>query len=43
MVIGEETQEPVLHETLADRYERAGSYELRPGVMLVLYVRKDLI
>lgn len=42
MVIGEDTQEAELQQTLGDKYERAGSYELRPGVTLVAYIRKDL-
>jgi uncharacterized protein (TIGR03663 family) len=42
MVIGEDTQEPQLQAMLGDRYDRAGTYELRPGATLVLYVRKDL-
>jgi len=40
MIIGEDSQEAELRQTLGDKYERAGSYELRPGAMLVVYVRK---
>jgi predicted membrane-bound mannosyltransferase len=40
VVIAEDSQEAELQQTLGDKYERAGSYELRPGVMLVVYVRK---
>jgi len=42
MVIGEDTQETELQQTLGDKYERIGSYELRPGVTLIAYVRRDL-
>jgi uncharacterized protein (TIGR03663 family) len=42
VVIGEDSQEPQLQQVLGDRYERVGTYELRPGATLVLYVRRDL-
>jgi len=42
MVIGEDTQQFELQRVLGDRFEQVGTYELRPGAMLVLYVRKDL-
>ncbi len=49
VVIGSEAQEHELQSTLGDRYRRVnsglnanGSYTLRPGVNLVLYVRGDL-
>jgi len=42
MVIGEDTQEAELQQTLGDKYQRVGSYELRPGVTLIAYVRRDL-
>jgi uncharacterized protein (TIGR03663 family) len=42
MVIGEDTQERELQQVLGGRYDRVGTYELRPGATLVLYVRKDL-
>lgn len=42
MVIGQDTQEFELQRVLGDKYERVGTYELRPGAVLVLYVRKDL-
>jgi uncharacterized protein (TIGR03663 family) len=40
VIIGEDSQEAELQRTLGDKYERAGSYELRPGAMLVVYVKK---
>lgn len=49
VVIGSEAQEYELQSTLGDRYHRVnsglnpnGTYTLRPGVNLVLYVRRDL-
>jgi len=41
IVIGEEKQEPELRQLLGDKYQRIGSYALRPGVDLVLFVRRD--
>ena len=42
LVIASEDQQQVLDIMLGDRYARTGSYRLRPGVRLVLYVRTDL-
>ncbi len=42
MVIGESSQEAELQSVLGNRYTRVGSYDLRPGVVLVLYSRSDL-
>jgi uncharacterized protein (TIGR03663 family) len=42
LVIASEEQQPALAASLGGRYEQAGSYRLRPGVQLVLYVRRDL-
>jgi hypothetical protein len=41
--IGSQRQDEALRVQLADRYVRLGSYSLRPGVDLVLYVRRDLV
>jgi uncharacterized protein (TIGR03663 family) len=43
MVIGSEAQEPELQSTLGDQYKKIGPYALRPGVVLVLYVRRDMV
>jgi predicted membrane-bound mannosyltransferase len=40
--IGSEKQDEALRAQLGDGYVRIGSYSLRPGVDLVLYVRRDL-
>ncbi len=42
LVIGEDTQEVELQQKLGDKYERIGTYVLRPGAVLVVYVRRDL-
>jgi uncharacterized protein (TIGR03663 family) len=42
LVIAEEPDEAQVASQLGERYRRIGSYRLRPGVTLVLYVRKDL-
>lgn len=42
VVIGSKAQERELQATLGDRYRQLNSYALRPGVELVLYVRRDL-
>ena len=42
LVIASEQQQDTLDRSLGTRYERVGSYRLRPGVRLVLYVRRDL-
>jgi hypothetical protein len=41
VVIGSVDQQRTLDALLGDRYERRGQYRLRPGVRLVLYVRRD--
>lgn len=43
IVIGSEEQEPELQPELGDQYKKVGSYLLRPGVVLVLYVRHNII
>ena len=40
--IGSQRQDDALRAQLGDSYVRLGSYALRPGVDLVLYVRRDL-
>lgn len=42
LIIGREEQAAQLQPVLGDRYRKAGSYVLRPGVVLVLYARNDL-
>lgn len=42
IVIGSQRQDDALRAQLGDNYVRLGSYTLRPGVDLVLYVRRDL-
>lgn len=42
MILANVNQEAELAPTIADRYDRVGMYRLRPGVDLVLYVRKDV-
>ncbi|MFZ3213741.1 MAG: hypothetical protein WA188_19720 [Terriglobales bacterium] len=42
VVIAEESQQAELEPILGDRYDRVGSYNLRPGVVLVLFVRRDV-
>jgi len=42
LVIINASQEQEMLELLGSRYTRINSYPLRPGVMLVLYVRNDL-
>ncbi|HJQ69027.1 MAG TPA: flippase activity-associated protein Agl23 [Blastocatellia bacterium] len=41
IVIGSEDQESELRAALGDRYERIGSYVLRPGYNLILYALRD--
>jgi uncharacterized protein (TIGR03663 family) len=41
VVIGSVDQQRALDALLGDRYERGGQFRLRPGVRLVLYVRRD--
>jgi uncharacterized protein (TIGR03663 family) len=43
LVIGSEAQEIELQSVLGNRYQRIDFYTLRPGVTLVLYVRRDLM
>jgi uncharacterized protein (TIGR03663 family) len=42
IVIAADTEELVIASTIGNNYRRVGSYRLRPGITLVLYVRKDL-
>jgi uncharacterized protein (TIGR03663 family) len=42
LVIASDDQQATLDGLLGERYERTGPYALRPGVQLVLYVRRDL-
>jgi predicted membrane-bound mannosyltransferase len=42
IVVGSEAQQQQLEEDLGEGYVRAGSYTLRPGVVLLLYTRRDL-
>ncbi len=42
MVVANVNQEAELAPALADSYERVGTYNLRPGVDLVLFTRRDL-
>ena len=42
IVIASEEQQVVLGAMLGASYEAIGTYQLRPGVRLVLYVRRDL-
>jgi uncharacterized protein (TIGR03663 family) len=42
MVIGSAVQESELSQSLGDRYRLVDRYPLRPGVMLSLFVRRDL-
>jgi uncharacterized protein (TIGR03663 family) len=41
IIVANATQEAELAPTIGGRYERRGTYRLRPGVDLVLYVRSD--
>ena len=43
IVITSETQESQAQSLLGSNYQRINSYALRPGVNLVLYVRRDLM
>jgi uncharacterized protein (TIGR03663 family) len=43
IVIGQSDQETELRNTLGDGYQRVGFYDLRPGVVLVLYARRNLV
>jgi uncharacterized protein (TIGR03663 family) len=43
IVIGQDDQEQELRTVLGDGYQKIGAYDLRPGVVLVLYARRDLV
>jgi uncharacterized protein (TIGR03663 family) len=43
IVVGSESQQQELEQLLGDEYDRAGQYSLRPGVVLVLYTRKNSV
>ena len=43
LVIGSSAQRSELQAALGNRYRQINSYTLRPGVDLVLYVRRDLV
>jgi uncharacterized protein (TIGR03663 family) len=43
IVIGSATQELELRTALGGQYQRVDSYALRPGVVLVLYARRDAL
>jgi hypothetical protein len=42
LVVASIEQQQALDASLSPNYERSGPYILRPGVRLVLYVRRDL-
>jgi len=42
MIVANVNQEAELAPTIADRYDRVGQYNLRPGIDLVLFVRNDV-
>jgi len=42
IVIAHESQAPEVERLLGDKYRRYSTHELRPGNMLVMYVRKDV-
>jgi uncharacterized protein (TIGR03663 family) len=42
LVVASVEQQTVLDGALGERFERKGPYTLRPGVQLVLYIRRDL-
>jgi hypothetical protein len=42
IIIGSVEQDDTLREKFASNFERFGPYALRPGVRLVLYIRRDL-
>jgi uncharacterized protein (TIGR03663 family) len=42
IVVGSDAQQQDLEQVLGEQYVRVGSYGLRPGVVLVLYTRRDL-
>ena len=43
LVIGGRDQHPAVDSLLGDRYAKIGRFQLRPGVGLVLYGRRDLV
>jgi uncharacterized protein (TIGR03663 family) len=43
VVIGSEYQVQALQSVLGDEYQRTGTYLLRPGVRLVLYIRRNVV
>jgi hypothetical protein len=43
VVIGSEYQAQALQYVLGNEYQRKGTYVLRPGIRLVLFVRRGLI
>lgn len=43
IIVGSAAQEVELRAKLGDSYQRIDSYDLRPGVSLVLYVRRDAL
>lgn len=43
LIVAASSQEADLAPRLGNRFHRAGVYALRPGVVLVLYVRRDLV
>jgi len=42
MIVANVNQEPELTPTIESQYDRTGTYNLRPGVDLVLFVRSDI-
>jgi hypothetical protein len=42
VIVAKVDQEAEVGPALADRYDRIGVYTLRPGVDLVLFVRRDV-
>jgi predicted membrane-bound mannosyltransferase len=42
MIVANVNQEAELAPSIEGRYDRVGTYNLRPGVDLVLYVRSDV-
>jgi hypothetical protein len=42
MIVANINQEAELETAIEGRYTRAGTFRLRPGVDLVLYVRNDV-
>ena len=42
MIVANVNQEAELAPTIAEKYDKVGTFNLRPGVDLVLYVRNDV-